>query len=188
MPFPARRMHWTLAVAMTAASVLGCGVAPQPESAKTTAAFEVPLPTQEDRETFLSVLSDVAKAEGLHVDSASNEDLEHRASIHRMTLSAAVWRGENDDEAIASAMDGPDHLGQIWLTFSKGEDPALNERFRDAAMHAIMRRWPETLSLPIMPTGAIPLSRDLVRTPQGYVVNPSEAARYGAPSESDLPQ
>jgi hypothetical protein len=105
-----------------------------------------------------------------------------------MTLSAAVWKGEDDDEAIASAMDGPDHLGQVWLTFSKGEDPALNERFRDAAMREIVRRWPETLSLPLMPTGAIPLSRDLVRTPQGYIVNPSEAAKYGAGNGRELSQ
>lgn len=173
---------------MTVASIVGCGGAPQPESATTTAAFEVPLPTQEDRETFLSVLSDVAKTEGLHVDSASKEDLERRAGVVRRTLSAAVWRGENDDEAIASAMDGPDHLGQVWLTFSKGEDPARTERFRDAAMREIMRRWPETMSLPIMPTGAIPLAHDLVRTPQGYIVNPSEAAKYGTGSDRELPQ
>jgi hypothetical protein len=181
-------MRWFSAIAMMAASIAGCGVAPQPESAKTTAAYEVPLPTQEDRETFLSVLSDIAKSEGLHVDSASKESLEHRSSVYRMTLSAAVWKGEDDDEAIASAMDGPDHLGQVWLTFSKGEDPALNERFRDAAMREIVRRWPETLSLPLMPTGAIPLSRDLVRTPQGYIVNPSEAAKYGAGNGRELSQ
>ena len=123
---------------MIASCIVGCGAAPQPESAKTTAAYEVRLPTQEDRETFLSVLSDVAQSEGLHVDSASKEDLERRSSVFRMTLSAAVWRGERDDEAIASAMDGPDHVGQVWLTFSKGEDPALGERFRDAAMREIV--------------------------------------------------
>jgi hypothetical protein len=181
-------MRWFSAIAMMAVSIVGYGVAPQPESAKTTAAYEVPLPTQEDRDTFLSVLSDVAQSEGLHVDSASKEDLERQSNVFRMTLSAAVWRGERDNEAIASAMDGPDHLGQVWLTFSKGGDPALSERFRDAAMREIVLRWPETLSLPIMPTGAIPLSRDLVRTPQGYIVNPSEAAKYGAGIDGGLSQ
>ncbi len=171
-----------------AASIVGCGVAPQPESIKTTAAFEVPLPTPADREAFLSVLNDVAKSEGLHVDAASKQDLEHRSSIYKMTLSAAVWKGENDDESIASAMDGPDHLGKVWLMFSKGEDPALNERFRGTAMREIMRHWPETLSLPIMPTGAIPPSHDLVRTPQGYIVNPNEAAKYGVGSDTESPQ
>jgi hypothetical protein len=185
MPTTTRRIRVILAVAAVAASIMGCGVAPQPESAKTTFAIEVPLPTQEDRDTFLSVLNDVAKTEGLHVDSASNEELEQQADIYKMTLRATVWRGDGDDEPISSAMDGPDHLGQVWLAFSKGEDPALNERFRVAAMREIMRRWPEALSLPIMPTGAIPLARDLVRTPQGYVVNPSEAARYGAESDTE---
>jgi hypothetical protein len=41
-----------------------------------------------------------------------------------------------------------------------------------------MRSWPGTLSLPIMPTGAIPLRRDLIRTPRGYVVNPAEVHKY----------
>ena len=50
--------------------------------------------------------------------------------------------------------------------------------FRERAMHEIMLRWPITLSLPIMPTGAMPLPRDLVRTPNGYVVDPSEAHKY----------
>lgn len=45
-------------------------------------------------------------------------------------------------------------------------------------MRQIMLRWPHTLSLPIMPTGAIPLHRDLIRTPNGCVVKPSEAHRY----------
>jgi len=175
-------MRWIPALAVTVAGIMACGVVAQPESSKTTAAFEVPLPTKADREAFLSVLSEVAKPEGLHVDFSGPEDLERRAAVYRMTLSAAVWKGENDDEVIASALDGPDHLGRVWLAFSKGENPAMNERFRDAAMREIMRHWPQTLSLPIMPTGAIPLARDLVRTPQGYVVNPNEAAKYEAAS------
>jgi hypothetical protein len=46
-------------------------------------------------------------------------------------------------------------------------------------MHDIMLHWPGTMTLPIMPTGAIPLHGDLVRTPTGYIVKPSEAPRYG---------
>jgi hypothetical protein len=45
-------------------------------------------------------------------------------------------------------------------------------------VHEIMLHWPGTLPLPIMPTGAIPLHRDLLRTPAGYVLKPSEAYRY----------
>jgi hypothetical protein len=105
-----------------------------------------------------------------------------------MTLKAAVWRGSNDDEAVASAMDQHDHLGQVWITFFRGKDPALNSGFQESAMHEIMLRWPGTLSLPIMPTGAIPLHGDLIRTPKGYVVNPAEAHKYGVASAGRRPQ
>jgi hypothetical protein len=75
-------------------------------------------------------------------------------------------------------MDYRDHLGLIWIAFSRGNDPALADRFREGAMREIIMRWPDTVSLPIMPTGAIPLHRDLVRTPEGYIVNPAEAHKY----------
>jgi hypothetical protein len=52
----------------------------------------------------------------------------------------------------------------------------------------IMLRWPNTLTLPIMPTGAIPLHRDLVRMPGGYIVNPSEAHKYQLePAQKESP-
>jgi hypothetical protein len=70
-------------------------------------------------------------------------------------MNATVWQGANDAEAIASAMDQPDHLGQVWISFFRGKDPALNSSLRENVMREITRRWPDTLSLPIMPTGAI---------------------------------
>jgi hypothetical protein len=162
-------------------TVVACGIASQPESLRTVAAFEVPLPTEADRSEFLSVLRTAAVAEGMHVDAASNHELESEAKVSpdfEMTLKAAVWRGPNDDEPIASAMDHHDHLRLVWITFFRGEDPELASQFRESAMHEIMIRWPGTLALPIMPTGAIPLPRDLVRTPGGYAVNPAEAHKY----------
>ncbi len=117
----------------------------------------------------------------MHVDAASKEELEREAMASpnfRMTMNAAVWRGSKDDEAVAFAMDHFDHLGQVWLMFSRGEDPAMAARFRERAMREIMLHWPSTLSLPIMPTGAIPLHRNLIRTPTGYIVKPSEAHKY----------
>ena len=168
----------TLAICVT---VTACGAAAQPETARTVAAFEVPLPTESDRSRFLSVLSTAAAAEGMHVDAASSQQLKSEAKVSPefdMTMNATVWRGSNDDEAIASAMDHRDHLGLIWIAFFRGSDPALANRFREGAMREIMIRWPGTLSLPIMPTGAIPLHRDLVRTPDGYIVSPAEAHKY----------
>jgi hypothetical protein len=161
--------------------ISACGVAPQPESTKTVAAFEVPLLSQVDRDQFLAILRNAAAKEGMHVDAASAEDLKQRSKVSqafKMTMNATVWKGIHDDEAIASVMDQPDHLGQVWISFSKGEDVMLNSRLREAVMREVLRSWPETLSLPIMPTGAIPLHHDLIRTPEGYVVNPAEAHKY----------
>jgi len=161
-------------------AIAGCG-AKQPGSARTVAAFEVPLPTEADRNQFLLVLRAAAEVEGMHVDAASGEELKRQTEeipAVEMTVNAAVWRGSTHDESVASAMDQRDHLGQVWLTFSRGEDAATTSRFRERVMREIMLRWLGTLSLPIMPTGAIPLRRDLVRAPDGHIVNPSEAHKY----------
>jgi hypothetical protein len=170
-----------LVFATICAVIVGCSVASQPESAKTVAAFEVALPSEADRERFLSVLRTAAESEGMHVDAATRQQLEENAKAgpnFELTMNATVWRGSNDDEAIASAMDQHDHLGQVWIAFFKGKDQPLSSRFRESAMREIMVRWPDTLSLPIMPTGAIPLHGDLIRTPTGYIVNPSGAHKY----------
>jgi hypothetical protein len=145
------------------------------------AAFEVPLPSQSERERFLSVLRKVAANYGMHVDAETQEELERQARVgpeFKMTMNAAVWRGTSDDEPIASVMDQADHLGQVWIFFDRGEDPALSSRFRGDTMREVVRSWPATLSLPLMPTGAIPLHRDLIKTPKGYVVDPAEAGKY----------
>lgn len=173
-------MCWA-AFLVTCAGIAGCGVPSRPESASTVAAFEAPLPSEKDREQFLAILRTAAAASGMHVDAESKEDLENAARagpLLEMTITAAVWRGANDDEAIATVMDQHDHLGQVWIMFCRGKDPALSSTFRERAMRGIELRWPDTLSLPIMPTGAIPLHADLVRTHNGYIVKPSEAHKY----------
>lgn len=154
----------------------------QPESVKTVAAFEVPLPSQVDRDQFLSVLRAAAEARGMHVDAASNSSLEMMSRgvpATAMTLNAAVWRGTKDSEPIASAMD-QGHAGEVWIMFFKGKDPSLASGFRESAMREILSRWPDTLSLPIMHSRTIPLRSDLIRTDNGYILNPSAANRYGA--------
>ncbi len=156
----------------------GC-VAQQPESARTVAAFEVPLPTSTDKQEFLEVLREVSEARGYHVDAWSDGELRHISEVTPITFNASVWRG-NDEESMASAMDFSDRLGRVWISFPKGEDPQRSTEFRDALIPKIQERWPETASLPIMPNGAIPLPDDLVRTPSGYKIKPSEASRYSA--------
>lgn len=158
-----------------------CGVAPQPVSSETVAAFEVPLPQAKDRASFLAILRDAARAEGAHVDAATDRELQETGTAMpqaRMSIHAAVWRGSDDKESWATIMDQADHLGQVWIMFSRGDDERQARRFQVRAMRQIKARWPDTLSLPIIDRRTIPLHRDLVRTPDGYRLNPSAASAY----------
>jgi hypothetical protein len=156
----------------------GCGVAEQPEWAKTVSAYEVPLPTAADKVRFIELLRREAEAEGFHVDASTPQELEVLSDVSPMTFNASVWRGEDDEESIASAMDFRDRIGRVWIAFALGHDPDRSRRFRERLLPKIKSVWPDTASLPIMPNGAIPLTQDLVRTPSGYVVKPSAAATY----------
>ena len=86
---------------MSGVLIAGCGVAAQPESSKTVAAFEVPLRLQADRDQFLAVLRAAAEPEGMHVDAESARDIAQEIKVSpafAKTMNVAVWRGENDDE------------------------------------------------------------------------------------------
>ncbi len=168
---------WKAALALLL-TCSACGVAPQLESARTVAAFEVPLPTASEREEFLALLRHEAEAEGFHVDASNAEELEFLSEITPMTIHAAVWRGENDEESVASIMDQQDHLGRAWIMFAQGEEPERVARFREKIMRRIRRRWPGTLSLPIIPTGAIPNPYQLRRTDEGYKLRPEAISNY----------
>lgn len=164
----------------------GCGVAPQQESARTVAAYEVPLPTKSDRDALIALLRQYAQPEAFHVDAATDNENEQLSGVSPITINATVWRGTNDDEPVASVMDGADHIGLGWLTFSKSEEPERTTRFRDSVMKQIKLRWPKTEPLPIMPTGAIPLHNDLVLTKDGYRVKREAASKYELPASSRL--
>jgi len=159
-----------------------CSVAEQPEWAETVAAYEVPLPTAADMARFLELLNEEAEAEEYHVDAATPDELAALSDVSPITFNASVWRGEDDEESMASAMDFEDHIGRVWISFPLGQDPERSARFRRSLVPRIKEKWPDTASLPIMPNGAIPLPRDLVRTPSGYIVNPSAAPIYSEQS------
>jgi hypothetical protein len=168
--------------------VAGCFAA-QPESNRTVAAFEVPLHTPSDRTEFLSLIRQEAEAEGLHVDAASDDSLRQMAEASpaaRMTIHAAVWRGTEDAHSEATIMDGHDHLGLVWIMFAQGEDIELATRFRERVMSRIVLRWPETTSLPVMPTGSIPNPYQLVKTPSGYKLDPAYVSGYDVEPSSPL--
>lgn len=163
-----------------------CAVAHQPESARTVAAYEVPVPTARDRDDLLALLRQEAQAEGFHVDAASPDELRAQSQVSPLTINAAVWRGDQDDEAVASVMDGADWLGFGWLSFARSEEPERTSRFRTKVMRRILARWPDTRPLPITPSGGIPLRADLVRSGDGYRVKREAASKYGFPQASPL--
>ncbi len=161
--------------------IAGC-VAPQPESLDTVAAFEIPVPTASDRTELLTLVRQEAEADGLQLYAASDEklrDVSEAIPQARRTVNATVWRGAENALPEVTIMDGADHLGRAWITFAKGEDMAQAAQFRERLMRRILRRWPETIALPVLPGGNIPLARHLIRTPSGYKLDPAYAEHYG---------
>ena len=161
-------------------AVASCGPVTQPKSAQTVAAFEVALPTEGERARFLQLLAQVAESEGFHVDARTADELRVESEIAPMTINAAVWRGENDDEPIANVLDVT-RPGYAWLTFSLGENPSKSRRFQTRAMKAIRAEWPSTKELPIV-NGGIPNPRDLILIGSSYVLDPKAAATYATKS------
>jgi hypothetical protein len=96
-----------------------------------------------------------------------------------------VWRGADDDELLAG-VDDMGHLGRAWITFCRGEDPRLASEFRERAMRRILARWRTTRSIPVLPTGGVPLADDLRLTGEGYRVKPEAAFRYELRPSSPL--
>lgn len=170
-------IRWITSFSFLCAS---CGVQAQPEWARTAAAYEVPLPTAADKKQFLNLLRKEAGAHGYHVDAATPHELAVQSQVSPITLNASVWRGDDDDESMASAMDFEDRIGRVWITFPRGQDPQRSTGFRERLVSKLKTGWPNTASLPIMPNGAVPLTADLIRAPSGYVVNPAAAAKYSA--------
>lgn len=148
------------------------------------AAFEVPLIHPSDKRNFISLLSSEAAAHGYHVDAATDEELSQLSDVSPITFNATVWRGE-DEESIATAMDGADNLGRVWIAFAKSEQPEKATLFRNALVEQMKRRWPDTISIPVQPSGALPLPRDRVRTSIGYQVKPEESAKYRHPDHNE---
>jgi len=145
-----------------------CGVAEQPDWAKTVVAYGIEAPARKDRSDLIDILSRVARVQGHHVDSASDQDL---AQVYHLTINACAWKGEGDDETLACAMDFQERPGLVYLTFDKGSDPGLNARFRDAVVAQLTERFGPLREIPRMPNGSLPLARELVVDGKDYAVS-----------------
>ena len=135
--------------------VTGCGPVEQPDSMKTTAAFEVSLHNADDRQRLLALLNEVSEANGYHVDAATPSELEWSSQVSPITFNAAVWRG-NDEELMASAMDFQDRIGRVWISFPKGEAPLRSLRFKRHSWQGSgkngrkQRRYPSCQAVPFL--------------------------------------
>lgn len=168
-----------LAISLPAGCILATRPVPQPESLRVVAAFEVPLTSAVDRADFLTILTAEARAAGLDVYVETAEEMERWAAMSpelRRSIDATVYRGDlRQTEAYVS--DRSD-LGHAWIAFTQGEDPALARRFHERLMSRTVQRWPETLSVPVTQTGALPNKVDLVRGDHGYEIDPTKMAGY----------
>src|ERR1700678_3789508 len=182
----------TSAIAIVALAV-SCAPTQQPASNRTVAAIEVPLLGPSDRADLLAMLRSEARDGGLHVDDDSRQWIEFRKgapsdeptfakSVLTKTIYVGLWRGANDDDPEVLVDDG-DHQGRPWLTFLQGKHPDLATRVRARLLAAIKRRWPGARVVPVMPNGALPLSRDLTWTGRAYVVKAERLRDYGQPNE-----
>ncbi|WBO22071.1 hypothetical protein [Sphingomonas abietis] len=155
------------------------------------AAIEVPTPSRDDQSDLIEILKRVAPKQGFHVDDVSQQwrefarQAEDHPSPARKTLYAGVWSGKNDDDFIAAADDGG-HKGRSWIICYSGHHPAAAKRFWLELKAAVYHRWPTAQPIPILPSGAVPLSTDLQLTSSGYQIIRTAAARYGLPASSPL--
>lgn len=176
-----------LALFVTVASATPCSGG---EVVQLAAAYEVQLENEEDRNQLLQAMQEEAESRGFHVDHASEKDLRNRPQWARKTFSASVWRGALDSENLASASDGAERLGRVWIMFPVGKRPNESEQFRVSLMKRVHALWPDTKELPIMDGTTIPLPSDLKVDGNRYVFDPSRsemAEEISAPSASPAP-
>lgn len=176
---------WRIAVPAVLAC---CSCAPR-QQPSTIAAIEIPIPTPRDRADLVAALEDFSAAEGLHVDIATQHELELvRAKLPEnahATLRMGVWRGENDRDLEMSITD-MGHQGRAWVSIIRYGERDVPPDARERLLGVVRNRWPQAQMLPVLPTGGLPLPRDLVSTASGYKVVSSAAARYKIPPTSLL--
>ena len=163
-----------------------CSVQAAPNNQLPIAAMEVLTPTNDDRADLIALLRQAAPKQGFHVDDGSAQwrDFATQArnlpSPARKTLYAGVWSGKDDDDFIAMADDGG-HNGRSWIMVYTGKHETAARRFWVDLKAQLIRRWPAARSIPVLPSGALPLSDDLQLTHGCYRISRSAAAKYGLP-------
>lgn len=179
-----RSVALTFALACSACTV-------DQEPARYTEVLEIPLGAGE-RSDLAEILSSAARVdEEIHVDDVSERNAEYHDDAQildadkRPTISISIWIGEDDDELVAHVGD-LGHRGRTWATFLKGKDVQLHRQFRERAVAAIRQRWPESRSIPILPSGGVGNPEDFVLVDGEYRIDRAKASTYGLPNDSNL--
>jgi hypothetical protein len=165
-----------------------CGCAPR-EQPSTIAAIEIPVQTYRDRADLVAALNGFSAAERLHVDAATEHELENvrdklPVDAHA-TLRMGVWRGQDDKDLEMSVTD-MGHQGRAWISIIRYGDLDLPPDARERLFGVLRNRWPQARMLPVLPTGGLPLARDLIATADGYKISASAAGRYKISATSPL--
>lgn len=180
---------WKKIALIVALACSSCESAEQTNDLKAVISIEISMTTADDRSDLIALLrTSAAGDETLHVDDQSAE-WSNIANIHppdtRKSIYVGVWRGKDDND-IEVVVDDGGHIGRAWVTFFRGRDPRMAAVFRKRVVAELKRRWPNALDIPVLPSGGLPLARDLQVTAGGYKIARSAASSYGLPPSSPL--
>lgn len=115
-----------------------------------------------DRTDLLLIIRQQAATDlAMHVDDFSDRWDASKArsrdypSVAEGAHYAGVWRGLNDDEQEAGAID-LGHKGGVWLTFPKGRTPDRSLKLRQRFIAATRDSFSYSRAIPILPSSALP--------------------------------
>lgn len=161
--------------------LVGCGWVLRPvdqTSIRQVRAVEVPIRSATDREDLKNIMKRHGDKYGLHfVDTTAS--WQAAPPELRKTLYFALDRPVKQREEWEITAEDEGKGTDPWIVFFYGVDPPRAKASRDLLVSALRERFPNLLDVPIMPTGALPLRQDLIRTQAGYEVRPDRAADYG---------
>lgn len=147
-------------------------------------AMEIPLESPTDRNDLLAMLRRHAANERLRVDDVTESWVRMPLDV-RKSIYVGVWNDQGK-EVMEVGVDDGGHLGKAWVSFFEGAEPAGTARRRELLLTEIGRRWPNAREIPVLPSGGLPLARDLRLTPTGYKIIRSAAAGYEIPPSSPV--
>lgn len=136
-------MGWRAIALSGLAFLAACGGEYQSPSQR-VGLIEVPLASKADRQAFLTILIQTARAQEVRVDL----DFHDPGSG---ALDTAFWVGEFDSAGMVL-----DLKSRAWVIFLKSQQPAKAAAYHNAITAKFKQRWPATKAIPVTPEGPLP--------------------------------